>query len=369
MSDDVYVVDIEGIKQTLEDLRENREQFNQAAGRIIDGLEDLYEICRNEERHSANLLADARDKEDLAKASLMAAEAALAAAYSSGVGIPMAKAAYQAAKLYHEYTVNQLRKMERRYAMAEECLQRAQVILNSTKEGMHKQLQAYNEKNEASIKRLQKNYNVLGDYQAIQHPGSSYYQQWRGVKIAPKTTCNGREVQQRFTVREDVLDGILHNHYQNNRTYRQQLNALMGARKLENSNLALMVGLLAEKIVEEAFAPFGDIDVLSPCRVENGVLTESVLSLELTDAKLNITEGLALDIGEAVKLHVYTGKDSYELVLAKQNDGWSLCPKQGNTKDLLEELSITGRRVLPILPSQESLEKACRLFNKAGEQK
>ena len=166
MEKGAYIKDNEILTTTVTLLEKNDEAADGVINKRLDELEEFEEECREEERNSCQLLEEAKDAESKALILLHVAEATLAAAYASEnpAFIAAAKAFHAAAKAYYETCVENRKRMEKRYAMARECLTRARHLAENTEQALRQEKREYREILQQGRRRLRKNKRLTDSY-------------------------------------------------------------------------------------------------------------------------------------------------------------------------------------------------------------
>ena len=166
MENGAHITDNEILTKTVVALENNDEAADDAINQRLDELDEFEEECQQEERNSCEKLEDARDAESNALILLHIAEATLAAAYASEnpAYIAAAKAFHAAAKSYYETCVENRKRMEKRYAMAQECLTRARHLAENTEQALRQEKREYREVLQQGRRRLRKNKKLTDSY-------------------------------------------------------------------------------------------------------------------------------------------------------------------------------------------------------------
>ena len=166
MENGAHITDNEILSKTVVVLENNDEAADNAINQRLDELDTFEEECREEERNSCEKLEKARDAESNALILLHIAEATLAAAYASEnpAYIAAAKAFHAAAKSYYETCVENRKRMEKRYAMARECLTRARHLAENTEQALRQEKREYRDVLQQGRRRLRKNKKLTDSY-------------------------------------------------------------------------------------------------------------------------------------------------------------------------------------------------------------
>lgn len=393
MSGQADVKSINAISKCISDTGHILGLFDEKVTERVRKAEDLADTARKEEEISRGMLTAAKAAETAATAAFVAADAYLASVTIAAVEnpamllkIPAATEAVRQTKEALDIAKRHRELMERRYEMAQQCLNLADENFKELSMQLHGALMKIKATAANQTARLGEAYRTLTGYSAEQPAAVSAYGVWRSFSPTEKTPATPSDVLQRLNPNKQVCTGLLTELCKEDGGFMAMVAAYRkdGSDPDKRSGIELkirknMAGRLAEEIVKGALEPFGEsVDTQSRTDLEDGAYTKIDLVVKNLKVPLILGKGermaaregadLAVEV-KAGKSDYLRGQKSHLIFQASGHSGFGLsctvCTR--DIKDLSEEseeelrkkLREAGSPILGMLPRKEELDGIC----------
>lgn len=359
----------------------------------LEAARRLMEETQDEERTSAALLEAARVAEGVAHGALIAAEAHLGMLLAMSVEnpaclaeIPAAMEAVSRCKEAYEQAVRHRELMERRYDLARQCLQNANMNL----EMLENEFGGVRLMSDGIVKvqtaRLAAAHLILDTYSSlVNNTVIQEFEKWEKHKPADKEPIRPDEIRSRLNPGKNVCLGLLAMLCAKDEKFRTTVQGYREAGSTGEVILKIrknMAGRLAEEMVRGAFAPFGrSVDTQARTTFPDGTYTKTDLIVHdlVAPIILGRGEGMGAREGGDLGVEVKAGTGSYILGqkehLQFQAQGHAACQVSCTicTRDigtvstdaesaLRQVMHDSGSPLLGMLPYKKELDDICIEF-------
>ena len=363
----VFSLDI--FESTINEVNQLVDETDSISKEVLSECQRVLDETQSEERNSRFLLEEARMEEAMRLAEVISLTAGLP---ETAYELYQAEQAYEKAKARRE-------RLEKRYELAQRCVEIATQNLEETNSIFNSTLNNINQNKDNGIFRINRAYEDLKNYLSTLNSVSlNKVTEYINYNYKEKTPVRPDEIFKRLNLSSIEMTAILYDKYAKDEKFYNLINSYR--KELETSSKEEIIiklkknlaGNLGEEIVIRAFAPYGK-NVLTQERtvMEDGKYTKTDLILK--DLKAPIILGKGEGMGA---IEVKTGKSSYLYVQKEHMQFQSLghldsklsctiCSK--DIKDLSaekeEELRNTmknsGSPLFGMLPYKEELDKVC----------
>lgn len=397
--------------------------------------EQLLEETRREEQNSLQMLNVARQAEEAAHAAMtvaegvmFAAEARLAAALaqeaaaiasanpvaiaaasaevlSAQQAYQQAREAYETARQIYEAAKAHRELLERRYEMAKQAVNLAEIMKSKLEMSCVKCLTQIAPLVEQGVSRITQAHEDLQRYHSkstsaanlsaakvARHspsPSANYssFRQWENYQPTLGAPVKPQEINSRLNPPSEVLQGLLENRYQSDPKFRAQVDSYREQAKTNRADVEMqikrnMVGSFAEEIVKNALKPYGGVyQTQERVNLPDGSYTKPDFILHDLKVPLILGRGKGMGVREngSIGIEVKAGQPNYiwsqRAHLETQAQGhvqcdasWTICTRDvseieaGKQQELRTTIREAGSPIVGVLPHKDDLDAACINF-------
>ena len=424
-------------------------ETHSACQEACNEAEKLLNETQNEEKNSLQMLNFAREVEETAHVAMraaetvmLAAEARLAAAiveeaaaiasenpvaiassaaevWTAQQNYQQAREAYEIARKTYEAAKAHRELLEKRYNMAKQAVNLAEVM--KTKLGAscmkcltqivpivetgssrimqaHEDLQQYHAHNtsvanlsvaQIQNRSLRNSTQKTSDDYSEQKISSNYsaFKHWENYQPTLGEPVKPQEINARLNPSKDVFQGLLENRYQCDQNFRAQVDSYREQAKTDRAEVEKkikknMVGNFAEEIVKNALKPYGDFyRTQEHVSLPDGSYTKPDFILHDLKVPLILGKGKGMGIREngSIGIEVKAGQSNYiwsqREHLKTQAQGhiqcdasWTICTRDVNDiefnkqQELRNDIREAGSPIIGFLPRKEELDSVCINF-------
>ena len=370
----VFSLDI--FENTINEVNQLVDETDSISKEVLSQCQRVLDETQSEERNSRFLLEEARMEEAMR----------LAEVISLTAGLP--ETAYELYQAEQEYEKAKARRerLEKRYEIAQRCVEIATQNLEETNSIFNGTLNNINQNKDSGLFRINRAYEDLKNYLSTLNSVSlNKVAEYINYNYKEKTPVRPDEIFKRLNLSSVEMTAILYDKYAKDEKFFNLINSYR--KELETSSKEEIIlklkknlaGNLGEEIVIRAFAPYGK-NVLTQERtvMEDGKYTKTDLILK--DLKVPIIlgkgEGMGAREGSDLAIEVKTGKSSYLYAQKEHMQFQSLghldsklsctiCSKDikdlsvEKEKELRDTMKNLGSPLFGMLPYKEELDKVC----------
>lgn len=370
----VFSLDI--FENTINEVKQIIDETDSISKEVISQCQKVLEETQSEEQNSRFLLEAAKVEEAMR----------LSEVVSLTAGLP--ETAYELYRAEQEYEKAKARRerLERRYELAQKCVEIAIQNFEETNSIFNDTLNNINQKKDNGLFRINRAYEDLKKYLSTLNLVSlNKVTEYINYNYKEKIPVSPDEIFKRLNLSSVEMTAILYDKYAKDEKFFNLINSYR--KEVETTSKEEIItklkknlaGNLGEEIVIRAFAPYGK-SVLTQERtvLEDGKYTKTDLILK--DLRVPIIlgkgEGMGAREGSDLAIEVKTGKSSYLYAQKEHMQFQSLghldskisctiCSKDikdlciEKEKELRSTMKNSGSPLFGMLPYKEELDKVC----------
>ena len=373
----INIEEIEELKKTSIYFKNLIEEVTYCKNKSLDKSERLVNETRIEKNFSYGLLMEAKTRKLLAFNRMVAA-----CSCEPPIGCPSATLEYNKESKH-------LKDMERRYKLAKECVECAEIMHERLESRLQENLYAINQIVNLETQRLEKAFEDLNDYYNRLTPSDiekiEKYSKWMPKEKNPVMPDIIRD---RLTVDEIMIENILYDLYLNDENFKE----IIDRYRLEEKNKGRayveiqikknISGRIAEEIVIRGLSNLGEsIETQSRTYMDDGSYTKTDLIIRNLKQPVILHKGygmgaregndLAIEVKSGNKDYIFSQKE-HMIFQSKghKNSKISCTITTRDIKDLSEKkelvirnaLKDAGSPIIGMLPAKSEIDEICIKF-------
>lgn len=395
-------------------------ETNSACREAVNEAEQLLQETQQEEQNSAQMLNTAREIEEASHAAMSAAEAVLLATearlakalaaeamavesmnpvaimvateevFSAQQAYQQAKEAYEFARQAYEAAKAHRELLEKRYKMARQALNLAQLMKAKLETQCLKCITQIAPLVEQGVSRITQAHEDLGKYHGERTSVDLQvraFNTWRNYQPKIGEPVKPEEIHDRLNPSSAVMQGLLKERYRIDHKFRVQVDSYREQAKTDRAGAETkikknMVGRFAEEIVKDALKPYGGVySAQERVYLPDGTYTKPDFVLKDLKTPLILGRGKGMGVREngTIAVEVKTGQSGYILSQgehlqvqaqghAAQDASWVICTRdireieESKQQELRSNVKEAGSPIVGCLPYKSELDAACINF-------